>query len=77
MPGMYGFQMSGAGTLTFPGMTRISLRAACAAGAWSGAAWTGATDPRANAKTPTLNSIFLKLGLIADTFYLLSSRQIP
>src|SRR4051812_19154157 len=27
VPGMYGFQMSGAGMLTFEGMTRISLRA--------------------------------------------------
>jgi hypothetical protein len=27
VPGMYGFQMSGAGMLTFEGITRISLRA--------------------------------------------------
>src|SRR5215470_1186287 len=27
VPGMYGFQMSGAGMLTFEGMMRISLRA--------------------------------------------------
>src|SRR5206468_89905 len=27
VPGMYGFQMSGAGMLTLEGMTRISLRA--------------------------------------------------
>src|SRR5580765_1897245 len=43
-PGMYGFQTSGAGILTFEGMTRISLRAtgpaAVAAGAWVAAvAW--------------------------------------
>src|SRR3982751_5112209 len=53
VPGMYGFQMSGAGMLTFEGMTRMSLRAtvppesagaaaagaavACAAGGGGGA----------------------------------------
>src|SRR4029453_14257200 len=46
VPGMYGFQMSGAGMLTFKGMTRISLRAtsplALAAGAAVAAGSAGA-----------------------------------
>src|SRR5712692_10160999 len=46
-PGMYGFQTSGAGILTFEGTMRISLRAtgpaAVAAGAWvAAAAWVAA-----------------------------------
>src|SRR5690349_17128414 len=47
VPGMYGFQISGAGMLTFDGMTRISLRAtvppaSAAAGAAVASAGAGA-----------------------------------
>src|SRR4051812_20200923 len=41
VPGMYGFQMSGAGMLTFEGMTRMSLRATVPPES-AGAAATGA-----------------------------------
>src|SRR5215210_3512275 len=75
VPGMYGFQMSGAGMLTMDGTISWSLRATWLAGAVLGAAW--AVVPRTgasiNAKTPALSRAFALRGLAKDTRVLLGS----
>src|SRR5215216_6710988 len=49
VPGMYGFQMSGAGMLTFEGMTRMSLRATVPPESAAGAAGAAVASAAAGA----------------------------
>src|SRR5689334_22299383 len=78
VPGMYGFQMSGAGMLTLLGTTRISLRATvppvlappAAAGAFPGAAAGAAQLDSTTAKTLMTAIAFKRPILTLDIFTL-------